>query len=166
MSTIFGLFANYEDANTAVKTLQSQGVDPEDINVVVQEGVVRNELDGELGKANTAVTDKVGEQTLFGLDKIVGGHQPMQTASVGEAHAVGSLATTLAKTASAPGAVDGDLRAALVDFGIPENAAETYWTGLTSGQVLLGVRTDEAQAAETAKMLRAHKGTQVANYAN
>lgn len=166
MATIFGLFTRYDEAQEAVKALQSQGFDREDINVIVQEEVVRNELDGELGQANTAVADKVGEQTLHGLDNLVGGHQPMQTAGIGEAYAIGSLATTLVKTASAPGAVEGGLEAALIDFGVPQKAAEAYFAGLSSGQILLCIRTDDSRGGRVAELLRNHKGSQVANHAN
>ena len=166
MATIFGLFAQYDAANAAVETLQSSGFDMAEINVIVQEGVVRNELDGALGSANTAVTDDVGDQTLFGLDKIIGGHQPMVAAGIGDAYAVGSIATTMIKTASANGAVEGDLQAAMVDFGIAQEAAEAYTDGLASGRLLLLLKVDDANAAKVAEILRDHKATHVADHTN
>lgn len=132
MKTIFTLFDSETAAETAVAKLRDEGYDFAKINAVVQ-----------AGQADNAITNDNAPK----LHHLLQGQQPVVLPDVGEVYAAGPLATTLVRTAAAPGAVDGGLAAALVDFNIDEDKAAAYQTAVQVGQILLWVRAEESQAA-------------------
>jgi hypothetical protein len=164
MKTTFGLFSAYSDAEQAVEALLDLGWDEEDVNVIVQEQIAKNYLDVNLGQINVTATDEVSEKKVRGLDAILGTQRPV-TVEGEDLYAAGKLATVLVTTATAPGAVEGQLKAALTDFGVPERVAEIYDEGIHAGSVLLWVRADDERASQVKQVMREQGGEQVVGYA-
>jgi hypothetical protein len=121
MNTTFNLFTDETKAETAVaELLEVHTFD--DINVIVQAKHAKN-----------AITNDSAPK----LHHLLQGEQSVALSDVGEVYASGALATTLVRTAAAPGAVDGNLAAALADFGLEQNKANEYQTAIQKGQILL-----------------------------
>lgn len=154
MKTIFGLFEIYQDAQAIVNELLDQGFPAEEMNVLIQEKVAKEDMQVNLEDANVAVTDEVGEQRLHGLDRLLASQQPVMLPELEEVYAAGELATILAKTAAAPGAADGGLKAALMDFSVPEEVAQAYEAGVKEGGLLFWIRTSDDRAAKATNVLR------------
>jgi hypothetical protein len=153
MKTIFGLFESYQEAQTITRELLDQNFPIEEMNVIIQEKVAKEDMQVSLEKANVAVTDEIGEQTLQGLDRLLGGQQPVTLPVLEDVYAAGKLATILAKTAAAPGAADGGLKAALIDFNVPEETAQAYSEGIEQGGLLFWLRTSDDRASEATNIL-------------
>ena len=132
MKSIFGLFDNGTAAETAVAKLHDEGYDFKEINAVVQ-----------ANQADSAITNDNAPK----LHHLLQGQQPVALSDVGPVYAAGPLATALVRAAAAPGAIDGGLAAALVDFNIAEDKASIYQSALQSGQLLLWVRAEDNRAA-------------------
>jgi hypothetical protein len=164
MKTIFALFQNYADADEAVDALLEEGFDEEQMNVVIREDTAKENLDLNLHQADVMKTDEVGEQTIHGLQQLLGGEQPVHVPDIGLVLAAGDLATLLSTGASASWAPDQALTAALEEFGVPANAAEAYREGINAGGVLTWVRVDDERAAAAAGALRGQNGQHVGEY--
>ncbi len=162
MKVIFGLYDQYEDARSAVKALLEDEFDPQEMNVIVLQEIAKNHLEVDLDVVSVAVTDEVGERTVSGLDRLLGGEQPVKLPGMEDVYAAGSLATIVARTAAAPG--EGGLKAALADFTIPEPVAEAFQVGVGDGGLLFWIRVPDERAARAVELLRLHHGQHVADY--
>jgi hypothetical protein len=161
VKTIFGLFVNFEDAEQAVDSLLEDDFVEEEMNVIVQEMVAKEELDVSLEKANVAVTEEVGEKTAHGLDAILAGQQTLRLPEVEDVYAAGEMATIMAKTAAAPGASAEEFRAVLHEFGVPDELSGRYTEGISGGGLLLWIRSNDDRAAKAADLLRENHGAHV-----
>jgi L-alanine-DL-glutamate epimerase-like enolase superfamily enzyme len=161
MRTIFACFQNYEDASAAVEELLQKHFEEGKMNAIVQDYVAKGHMDVNLSKVDVAVTDKIGEKTARGLDQLIGGEKGVYIPDVGTVYAAGDTATIVAETAAKPGAADGGLKGALVDFRVPEDLAETYRAGIKGGGVLFWIRADDDRGSEAAEILRSHKAEHV-----
>jgi hypothetical protein len=164
VKTIFGLFENYEDARTAVGELLKKKFDEEEMNAIVLEEIAKDSMEVNLGTVSVEATEKVGEKTVQGLDYLIGVQQPLKIPGVGEVYAAGELAMMLSKTAAAPDAVSGSLKAALIDFGVSEKAAKAYTVGVTDGGLLFWIHTSNERAPEAISVLRGHESAHIASY--
>jgi hypothetical protein len=164
MKSIFGMFERYEDARATIDTLLDQGFEQDAVNVIVLEEIADDLMQVNQSQIDVKVTDEVGEKTAQGLDPLLGVQHPIDIPRVGQVYAAGELATVLAKTAAAPGAVDDGLEAALVDFGVSEATAQAYSAGVKQGGVLLWIRSDEAHASTAVETLRSQHGMWVTDY--
>lgn len=166
MKTIFAMFENYEDAKAAVDELLGREFDEREMNAIVLEEIAKDYMEVNLERVHVKVTEKVGEKTAVGLDHLLGTQQPVEIPGVGEVYATGELATVLSKTAAAPGAVAGSLKAALIDFGVREEVAKAYTVGIKDGGLLFWIRTSDERAPETINVLRDHEGAYVADHSS
>lgn len=164
MKTIFALFQSYANAEEAVNELLEEGFGEEQMNVIVREDTAKENLDLNLHQADVMKTDEVGEQTIHGMQHLLGGEQPVQMPDVGPVLAAGELATILSKGASASGAPDQALAGALEEFGVPDDVAQAYRSGISDGGVLVWIRTEDDQAAAAAGALRGQNGQHVGQY--
>jgi hypothetical protein len=162
--TTFGLFEQFADAEQAVEALLDEDFGKDEMNVIVQEEIAKNELDLSLEEANIAVTNEVGEKTAQGLEALLGGQQPLTLPEVEEVYAAGEMATILAKTAAAPGTTGEEFPTVLQEFGIPTNIARSYTEGIAEGSLLFWIRTDDGRAAKATDLLRKNNGVHVDDY--
>lgn len=163
MRTIFGLFPNYQSGNSAVKDLLQHGFDPKDINVIIQEMVAKNSMNVNQRKIGPQKSIPVTGSEIKGLERILGGRQPVRIEGVGPVYAAGELATTITRSASTPGGKQNTLKEALVDFDLPKDAAETFVEGIGDGDLLLFIRTSDEKAPEAAQVLRSQKSIRIAS---
>ena len=119
MQTIWGLFKEYAQAKTAVAELELNEFPAAEINAIVQVMIAKDQMPVDLNKIRVAVAGQFGGALLRGLDRLVGGEEPVPVADVGQVSAAGELATLLVKAAIAPRATDGSRKGALVEFGVP-----------------------------------------------
>jgi hypothetical protein len=165
MKSIFALFKDYQDAEAAAADLLEKGFEEDEMNVIVHEQNAKNHMDVNLEKVKVDATNKVGEQNVHGLVRILAGQRPVRLSDVGPIYAAGEIATMLARAAANPGAVNGGLQAALVDFSVPKEVAEEFTTGIENEGVLFWIRTSDERAPEASSVLHSHKGVHVGNYA-
>lgn len=162
MKTVFALFEDYQDAEDAVKQLLELGFDQEDMNVIVQETEYDNDTDINQRTADVHKTPALGEQTLYGLDQILAGRQPVATTEIGRVRAAGNIATMITRTAVAPG-TSMEFESVLQDFGVHAEDAQAYLNGLREGDFLFFMRTNQDRLAEVYNLLRQHKAKQVSS---
>jgi hypothetical protein len=156
MMTIFGLFKTYEDAGAVVDELMEVGAGVKELNVLVQAGVAKAAMEIDHGRAGVAVTDKVGEVELEGLDRLVAGQQPVPVPGLGSIYAAGELATFVATTAQERREEAPALEVALREFGLSTKTAATYASGIGGAAWLVFVRTEGKKAKHMLPVLRKH----------
>jgi len=160
MKTIFGLFTNYEDAQDATVRLLDGPVNEKDINVIVNAEVAKQAMPVNRRTAAVEATDEVGEQTLHGLDALIGRQQPLTIAGVGELFVSGDMATIMARES----AQTGNLAATLHDFNVDGEAAQVYSEAIVDGHWLVWVRAADEQAGRVSQIMSACNGRRVANH--
>jgi hypothetical protein len=156
MMTIFGLFESYEEAGAVVDELLQMGAELSELNVLVQSGVAKSNMDIDHGRAGVAVTDKVGEVELHGLDRLLAGEQAAPVLGVGEIYAIGELAHFIMAAAQERREEAPPMEVALREFGLSTKTAATYASGIASALWLLFVRTDGRKAKQLLPVLRKH----------
>ncbi len=161
MRTVFALFEGYAEAREAVEELRSQGFDMDAMNAIIYAEVARSAMGVNLRTADVRASEERGERTLHGLDRLLAIEQPVPLPPVGNVLAVGDLATFLVAAAGAPGAAAGGFSAALVDFGVPSEAAEAYQRGVASGGLLFWMHTDDERAAEACEIAERRHASRV-----
>ncbi len=147
-----GMFRDRESTEGAYQSLRDRGYSEDDINVIMtdetRDKYWGDDPDSELG--NKALEGAgVGSVAGGTLGAIVGGLAAIGTSLVipGLGLVVaGPIAAALAG-AGAGGAVGG-LAGALIGWGIPEDRAKLYESGLTEGGTVLGVTPRSAEDAD------------------
>ena len=144
-----GLFSDKESSEGAYQSLRDRGYTDDEINVIMSDET-RNKWfgdddDSELG---TKAAEGTGYGSAIGgtLGAIIGGISAIGTNLVLPGLGLivwGPIAAALAGAGA--GGVTGGLIGALVGWGIPEDRARAYETGVKNGGTVLGVtpRSDE-----------------------
>jgi hypothetical protein len=153
MKTMFWLFDTYEAAKAALDKLMEAGFATGNMNIVVREQDAKDSMDLNWEKTNVRVTDSVGEQTLEGLDRLLGGQQPVPVPKVGSVFAAGEMATVLIKTATSSQTGSVGLQQALISLNVPEQRAKRYVEGLKQGHWLFWIRAEDERASEVRSLL-------------
>jgi hypothetical protein len=164
MKTLFWLFEDYASAATAVDKLLDADFDEKSMNVILLEAIAKDEMDVDWGKAPVKKSDEIGDVSLEGMARLVGGQQAVDLPNVGRVYAAGELATILAKTAVDPRVADYGLRRALVDLAVPEEHAQAYAQGIERGGVLVWLRVEDERAPEADEVLAAESAAVVASH--
>jgi len=166
--TVVGLFDDYDEAQKAVDALQGAGFAYGDISVI------SNNADSRFGshdnrtatagsRAGSAVGGAVGGAAegavIGGLTGLAASLALLMIPGIGPIAAVGPLAATL--SGAGIGAVGGGVLGGLTGLGIPEDAAGYYAEGIRRGGTLVAVKTDDARAVETARILRRYGAVQM-----
>jgi len=162
MRTIFGLFRTYSDADAAVQQLEEMEYTPAEMNAVIQAQAAKGYMNVNQQTAHVEVTDKLGEQTLHGLDQLLAREQPLKTNELGPIYAAGDLATIITKGAT--GATTGGIKTALTELGVPESTVGKYEQGLRNGELLFWLRTDDDRIGVAANVLRQQNATHLITY--
>lgn len=160
METIFALFADYASAREAVEELRERGFRVEEMNAIIYAEVARGAMDVNPRTADVRASKALGERTLRGLDRLLATEQPVPLPPVGDVLAAGELANLVVAAAGAPDA-EGGLTAALVDFGVPREAAGAYQRGVVDGGLLFWIRTDDERAGEAREIIQRHHASRV-----
>jgi hypothetical protein len=160
MATAIGLFDRYEDAERAVDTLLSRGFVKDEIGVMARDDIVQ-----DYGKRSTitatevggdAGTGAVGGALLGGFGGLLAGMAALLIPGIGPAITAGTLATALGLplVGAGIGAAAGGVIGALINMGVPEEAAHVYAEGVKRGGVLVTVRTSDVRVDEAQEILR------------
>jgi len=166
VKTIFWLFADYPTAKSAVAGLSARGFEEAKMDAIALEDVVKDAMDEDWATVATQVTDKVGEQTLEGLDRLFGGERPVKGPGMENLLSTGTLATLTVKTALELGGKEGGFRDALADLGVPRDLTVKFVDGIKQGGVLFWLRCDDDQVPKANNALREHQSAILASYTN
>lgn len=153
--TVVGYFDNYEQAQTAVRSLVDSGFSRNDISLVASDPT------GEYAKSyvttssstdpNATSYTAAGAGTgavIGGIGGLLVGIGALAIPGVGPVIAAGPLATTL--LGAGVGAAAGGLIGVLMDAGIPESEAQYYAEGLRRGGAVVTVHTQDEMMVERA----------------
>lgn len=163
-----GTFATYQDAEMALRELQSSGFSMDRVSIVgrdMQHGgdVAGADMSDRISASGKQMADdtradegaKTGAATggaLGGLTGLLVGLGALAIPGIGPVMAGGALATALATTLAggAIGAAAGGLVGGLVGLGIPEDRARVYSDRVSRGEYLVMVEgsDDEIRRAE------------------
>lgn len=147
------LFTNPKDAETAYRELLSEGIDQEDIGLMMTE-----ETKNRYFSSQEVVEPEFGNKAIEGMG--VGGVIGATVGAISAALAAlgttlvipalgivvsGSLAASLAGAGA--GAATGGLLGALIGAGIPDEKAQEYENGIQAGGVVIAVSADSEEEA-------------------
>jgi uncharacterized membrane protein len=148
MKTIVGLFESREDAESAIRRLQTRGIPRDKIGIAmkdaetasnVAEGAGAPQLTTEgaaAGAVSGAAVGTVVGLALAGSTLVLPGMGPLLIG--------GPIAAGL--TGAGVGATSGGLLGALVGAGVPEGDAEHYAALVDRGEILVSVDVTDDQA--------------------
>jgi hypothetical protein len=159
MTTVTGLFDDYQDALGAVRQLEAIGVPRDDISIVANnsDNWYRDDETSEAGEDAAAGA---------GLGALVGGAGGLLTGlgimampGVGPVVAAGWLAATAvgAVSGAVVGGAAGGIVGALTESGVPERDAHVYAEGVRRGGSLVTARVDDRLTGEAERILRGER---------
>jgi hypothetical protein len=166
--TVTRLFDNYSDAVAAVRALEAQGIDNDDISIVA------NNADGSLG-GHEGLKDHgdVGRGAstgaiIGGVGGLLAGLGILAIPGLGPIVAAGWLASTAvgAGIGAAGGAATGGIVEALKNSGHSEDDANIYAEGVRRGGTLVSARVDDAQAVQAQAILDSNRAVDTQARAN
>ena len=159
MNTLFVLFNTYDDLHEAVKMLIDAGFKESEMNLIISQSEAK--LHTKIGSPTqgTDKTSRVGEQRLFGSERLLAGEQPVQLPDAGPVYAAGDMATILVKDVkSATGTIRTGLAGALRGLNVSADDAHSYIQGILDGKALFWIRTEELQVPKAGYILNRNKG--------
>jgi len=144
-----GLFRDRESTEGAYQSLRSRGYSDDEINVIMSDET-RDKYysDGDTALDDNKALEGAGAGSAIGgtLGAIIGGIAAIGTSLVVPGLGLVVAGPIVAALAGAgAGGITGGLVGALIGWGIPEERAKMYETGVTEGGTVLGVnpRTPE-----------------------
>lgn len=163
---VTGLFRDRESAERAYQSVTDRGYKQDDVNLMMSEEARKrhfssDDADSELG--NKALE---GAGAGAGIGGTVGAILAVVAAAgtlvIPGLNIVAAGPIVAALTGAGAGGLAGGLIGALVGWGIPEERAKAYESGIKEGGIVMGVnpRTDE-DADYFEKEWQAHRGEQI-----
>jgi hypothetical protein len=150
-----GLFRDRESSESAYQTLRDRGYSEDEINVIMSDDTRNKYWGSDAEAAESELGNKALEGTGVGsmmggtLGAIIGGIAAIGTnlvlPGVGLVVA-GPIAAALAGAGA--GGLTGGLAGALIGWGIPEDRAEHYESGIREGGTVIGVTPRSAEDAD------------------
>jgi uncharacterized membrane protein len=158
--TIVGVFSSVQEANEAVRELETQGISRDEISVVANKNATGYDTMQDRDKASNVVADAGIGAAIGGVGGLLLSAAGALTIPViGPILAAGPIAAAL--TGAGIGAAAGGLIGALTESGIPEEDAKYYAEGIRRGDVLVTVRADSSQADRVCDILDRHDAVDV-----
>ncbi|MBA2657857.1 MAG: hypothetical protein H0U70_12885 [Tatlockia sp.] len=144
------LFKDVESAEKAYEEALSKGYAPKDINVIMSEDSRKKYYGSILVKEESKATEGlgIGSATGAAIGGIVAAIAAIGTSLVLPGLGIiiaGPLAAGLAGAGT--GGITGGFVGALIGWGIPEDKAQVYETGIKTGGILLGVNETNPQVS-------------------
>jgi uncharacterized membrane protein len=152
--TVVGVFNSVQEAQNAVRELESSGVSRSDISIVANKNAVGYEtMDSvDRDKASDVVADAGIGAAIGGVGGLLLSAAGALTIPViGPILAAGPIAAAL--TGAGIGAAAGGLVGALTETGVPEEHARHYAEGVRRGDVLVTVRAPHGREDEVCDIL-------------
>ncbi|MEI9406869.1 general stress protein [Mesorhizobium argentiipisi] len=159
MTTVTGLFDDYQDASDAVSELEAIGVPRDDISIVANNSDNWYRQD-EISEAGEDAAAGAGLGALVGgAGGLLTGLGIMAIPGVGPVVAAGWLAATAvgAVGGAVVGGAAGGILGALTESGVSERDAHVYAEGVRRGGSLVTARVDDLLAGEAERILRGER---------
>jgi len=160
--TMLAVFADKDEADSAITELEDDGYDPKDISVVMKEENIR-EIGSKGGSAfSGTVTGLTTGGVLGGLAGLLVGVGAIAIPGIGAVLIGGPLAAALGLTGAAAttvagaatGVLAGGIVGVLVDIGVPEHTARDYESTIKrEGAILLAVPINSKDDASEVKTI-------------
>jgi uncharacterized membrane protein len=168
---VFGIFTDRKNAETAINELESEGFNPKDISIVMQNKEDADIIRNNTG-ANVAESTASGAATgaaIGGLAGLLIGIGAIAIPGIGALLIGGPIAAALGLTGAAAttvsgaatGALAGGLIGALVGIGVPEEDARIYEERVKSGAILVAVPAFSSEHREASAILRENGAEQI-----
>jgi uncharacterized membrane protein len=165
-TTITALYDYREDAQDALRELQSMGIVREDISLVASDAA--GEFSRYHGREISVQDSDTAEgaatgAVIGGLGGLVVGLAALAIPGVGPVLAAGPLASALvaAGVGAGVGAVAGGLVGALIDLGLSEEEAGYYAEGVRRGGTLLTAQVPDTMTTQVMNVLDRHNAINV-----
>lgn len=138
-----GMFRDRDSAERAYESLTSRGYGEDDVDLLMSEEARRRHFgDGRDTELGTKAVEGagVGAAVGGGLGAILAALVAAGTIALPGIGLIAMGPIAAALTGGAIGAAGGGLLGALVGYGIPEEQARRYESGLREGHIVMGVR--------------------------
>ncbi len=164
---VTGMFTDLESAESAYKALRDKGYTTDEINLIMSDETRKKHFSTDL--KNTEMGTKAAEG--LGAGSAIGGGIGAIAgviAALGTNLVIPGLGLIIAGplvaglAGAGVGGIAGGIIGALIGFGIPEEHAKLYESGIKKGHILLGVHPrndDDAEYFE--RTWRANKGVDI-----
>lgn len=150
--TIVGVFSSVNDAQNAVRELESSGITRSEISIVANKNATGYDNLDKTDKASDVVADAGIGAAIGGVGGLLLSAAGAITIPViGPILAAGPIAAAL--TGAGIGAAAGGLVGALTESGVPEEHARHYAEGVRRGDVLVTVRTESGRTEAVCDIL-------------
>jgi hypothetical protein len=156
MTTVTGLFDDYQDASDAVGELEAIGVPRDDISIVANNSDSWYQADTASETGEDAATGAGVGAVVGGAGGLLAGLGIMAIPGIGPVVAAGWLAATAAGAVGGAvvGGAAGGIVGALTESGVSERDAHTYAEAIRRGSTLVTAKVDDRIAAEAERILR------------
>jgi len=165
-----GVFADRDDAESAINDLRDGGYNPRDISVITRDVTVAQSVAANTGANVTegAVGGATTGGVLGGLAGLLIGIGAITIPGLGALLIGGPIAAALGLTGAAAttvsgavtGALAGGLVGALVSLGVPEETARVYEDRIKEGAILLAVPSIDDTEGEARQIMEDHGADQ------
>jgi uncharacterized membrane protein len=153
--TIVGVFSSVQDAQDAVRDLETEGISRSDISIVANKNAAGYDTMDTSDKASDVVADAGIGAAIGGVGGLLLSAAGAITIPViGPILAAGPIAAAL--TGAGIGAAAGGLIGALTESGVPEEEAKYYAEGIRRGDVLVTVKTHGRSTDRVCDVLDRH----------
>lgn len=168
---IFGVFKDRESAENAINELETEGFDPKNISIVMQDHKNAQVIQDSTGThiVQGATTGATTGAVIGGITGLLVGIGAIAIPGIGALLIGGPIAAALGLTGAAAstvagattGALAGGLIGALVKLGIPEEDAKVYEDRVKSGAILVAVSAKTGTHKEASSILTEQGAEQV-----
>lgn len=170
--TVVGVFDSMDEAQNAVRELESAGVSRDNISVIANKNVSGYDT-ATAGGSGIAPTTEAGAgiATDAGIGAALGGvgglllsFAGLAIPGIGPILAAGPIVAAL--SGAGIGAVAGGMIGALTESGIPEDEAHAYAEGVRRGHILVTAKADDTVADRARQILDSHGAVDVQDRAS
>jgi len=159
--TLTGLFDSYDDAEGAVRDLESAGISHDQISIVAHRGMAGDRIkvkEGNEAGPGAGVGAAAGA-VVGGAGGVLAGLGMLAIPGVGPVVAAGWLVATAvgAVGGAAVGGAGGGLIGAMIGNGVPEEDAHVYAEGVRRGGTLVTVRVEDALVPTAEAVLQKYR---------
>jgi hypothetical protein len=154
MTTIAGLFRQWDNAAHAVDLLSTAGYNADQISLIVPKDVLDKIRRNESGRTTPAAVNAQvglgarGAGVVGGFNNMLSGSTPLAVAGLGSVLFSGPLSPGSRQAAAGKEVTTQgkDVVQSLVDAGIPSDRAELFAEGVKRGGILVAVEAEDRMA--------------------
>ena len=147
---VTGMFRDRESAESAYRSIEARGYNKDDVNLMMSDDTRKKHFstdDGPDTELGNKALEGAGAGSLIGgtAGAILAAIAAAGTLAIPGLNIVAAGPIVAALMGAGAGALTGGLVGALVGWGIPEDRAKVYESGIKEGGIIMGVnpRTDE-----------------------